>query len=95
MSVYYINTAHDVVTVSLIFAKYLLFYLYIFVCTYRGTHTQTHMYNQHTRGVATTRHRSLVERGGTKAFVIDKGLAHTHTQGKKEKNIKKPRYSRI
>jgi len=26
--------------------------------------------------MATTRHRSLVERGGRKAFVRDKGLAH-------------------
>jgi len=38
------------------------------------------MYNQHTRGMTTTRHRSLVERGGRKALVRDKGLAH-----KKEK----------
>jgi len=30
------------------------------------------MYNQHTRGMATTRHRSLVERGGRKAFVRDR-----------------------
>jgi len=35
------------------------------------------MYNQHTRGMATTRHRSLVERGGRMAFLRDKGLAHT------------------
>jgi len=34
------------------------------------------MYNQHTRGMATTRHRSLVERGGRKALVREKGLAH-------------------
>jgi len=31
----------------------------------------------------TTRHRSLVERGGRKAFVRDKGLAHTQKGGKK------------
>jgi len=47
------------------------------------------MYNQHTRGMATTRHRSLVERGGRKAFVRDKGLA------KREKKIRKTGYSRI
>jgi len=35
------------------------------------------MYNQHTRGMATIRHRSLVEWGGRKAFVRDKFLAHT------------------
>ena len=28
--------------------------IYIFTCTYRGTHTQAHMYNQHTREMATT-----------------------------------------
>jgi len=33
------------------------------------------MYNQPTRGMATTRHGSLVDRGGRKAFVRD--LAHT------------------
>jgi len=36
------------------------------------------MYNQHTRGMETTRHRCLVERGRRKAFVRD--LAHTHTK---------------
>ena len=58
------------------FAKYLSIYLHIFTCTYRGTHTQAHMYNQHTRGMSTTRHRGLVERGGRKAFVRDKDLTH-------------------
>jgi len=46
--------------------------------------------------MTTTRHRSLVERGGRKAFVRDKDLAHTKKGEKgKEKNIRKPRYSRI
>jgi len=45
ISVFYVNTARDVVAVLLIFAKYLLLYLHIFICTYRGTHTQAHMYN--------------------------------------------------
>jgi len=67
--VFYVNTARDVVTVSLIFAKCLSLYLHIFTCTYRGTHTQAHMYNQHTREMETTRHRSLVERGGRKALL--------------------------
>jgi len=53
----------------LISAKYLSLYLHIFTCTHRGTHTQAHMYNQHTRGMTTTRHRSLVERGGRKALL--------------------------
>jgi len=35
--------------------------------------------------MATTRHRSLVERGGREAFVIDKGLPHKKEQ---EKNIR-------
>jgi len=33
------------------------------------------MYNQRTREMATTRHRSLVERSGRKAFVRDKDFA--------------------
>ena len=73
---FYINTARDVVTVLLIFAKYLSLYIHIFTCTYKGTYTQAHMYNQRTRGMTTTRHRSLVERGGRKVFVRDKDLAH-------------------
>ena len=83
MSVFYVKTAHDVVTILLIFAKYLSLYLHIFTCTYRGTHSQAHMYNQHTRGMTTTRHRSLVERGGRKAL-----LETLHTP-KKTKNSKK------
>jgi len=50
------------------------------------------MYNQHTRGMATTRHRSLVERGGRKAFVRDKGLAHTQ---KRKKNLEKPIFTNL
>ena len=34
--------------------------------------------------MATTRHRSLVENGGEKAFVRDKGFAHTHNRNEKE-----------
>jgi len=57
--------------------------------------------------MATDRHRSLVERGGRKALIRDKCLAHTqkgkkgkniaHTlKGKKGENISgKTRYSRI
>jgi len=41
------------------------------------------MHNQHTRGMATTRHRSLAERGGRKDFVKDKGLAHAKKEGEK------------
>jgi len=47
------------------------------------------MYNQHTRGMATTKHRSLVERGGKGAFVRDRGLAHTHKRKGKKKEGKK------
>ena len=72
------KTARDVVTVLLIFDTYLSLYLHIFTCTYRGPHTQAHMYNQHTRGMETTRHWSLVEKGRRKA------LKETlHTQKKK------------
>jgi len=36
-----------------------------------------HISDQHTRGLATTRHRSLVGRGDRKAVVGDNGLEHT------------------
>ena len=65
------------VTVVLIFAKYLSLYLHIFTCTYRGTYTQAHMYNQHKRGITTAGHRDLVERGGRKTLLE---TSHTHTK---------------
>jgi len=77
ISEFYVNTERDVVTVLLTFSKYLSLYLHIFTCTYRGTHTQAHMYNQHTRGIEKTRHKSLVERGGRKNLLE---TLHTHTQ---------------
>jgi len=73
------------------FAKYLSLFLHIFTCTYRGTHTQAHMCNQHTKEMATIRHRSLVVRGGRKAFVIDKERPCTH----KKEMLDKIRYLRI
>ena len=59
------------------------------------THTQAHMYNKHTRGMATTRHRSLVERSGRKAFVRDKGLTHKKRNVRKKPDIheSKAKYS--
>jgi len=80
--VFYVKTVRVVVTVLLILVKYLSLDLYIFICTYIGIHTQAHMYNQHTRGRATTRHRSLVERGRRKALLE---TMHTHTHKKKQK----------
>jgi len=94
ISVFYVDTARDVVTVLLISAKYLSLYLHIFICTCSSTHTQTRMYNQHTRAMATTRLRSLVERGERKAFVRDKGLEHTK-RTKRAKHVRKNRCSRI
>jgi len=47
------------------------------------------MYNQHTRGMETTRHRSLVERGGRKALLE---TLHTHKKIRKNPiftNLKK------
>ena len=66
--------------VLLLFAKYVTLYPHIFTCSYRGTLTQAHIYNQHTRGMATTRHRSLVERGGRKVVLE---TLHTHKNQKK------------
>ena len=51
------------------------FILSCVTCLYRGTHTQAHMYNQHTREMETDRHRSLVERGGRKDLLQ---TLHTH-----------------
>ena len=68
----------------LIVAKYLSLYLHIFTCTYRGTHTQAHMYNQHTRGKETIGHRSLVERGGKKALLE---TLHTQKKNARKKSI--------
>jgi len=74
----------------LIFAKYLSLYPHSFTCTY--THTQAHMYNQHTRGMATTRHNSLVGRSGGRGFVRDrpskkkqKKIQHTDISNLKKK----------
>jgi len=69
--------------VLLIFAKDSPLYLHIFTCTYTGTHAQAHMYNQHTRGMATTRHRSLLEMGRRKSLfffkfkIFVRDFAHT------------------
>jgi len=89
ISVFYVNTARDIVTDLLIFSKYLSLYLHIFTCTHRGTHTQAHMYNQHRRGI--NGNNQAQEPGGEerkKGFVRD----HAHTQ---KKNVRKNRYSRI
>jgi len=63
---------------------YISLYLHIFTCTYRGTHTQAHMYNQRTRGLARTRHRSLVESSRRKAL-----LETLHTQKNENEMSKK------
>jgi len=72
-----------------IFAKYLSLYLHIFTCTCTGTHTQAHMYNQHTRGMTTIRHRSLVETGGRRALRV-KFLLKTDSGYPKDTGVKKP-----
>jgi len=53
------------------------------------------MYNQHTRGIATTRHRSLGETGGRKAFVRDKGLAHKKKKKGKKCQEKTPIFTNL
>jgi len=75
-------------------------YMNIHFCSYVNTardvvthcNTQAHVYDQQTRGMATTRHMCLVQRGGRKflrpqAVVRDKGLAH------KKRNVRKPNIS--
>jgi len=86
---YVVNVARDVVTVLLIFVN-----TYHFINTFSRAHTEahtktsTHMYDQHTTGMATTRHRSLIGRGSKRAVVRDKGLAHNkETRICQEKSI--------
>jgi len=59
---FYFSIACEVVTVLLIFVDIYHFDYTIVTRTYRGT--QARMYDQHTRGMTTTRHRSLVGRDG-------------------------------
>jgi len=80
ISAFYVKTARDVITVLLIFAKYLSLYLHIFTCTYRGTHTQAHMYNQHKRNGDNQAQEPGWE--GRKKGVV-RGLAHTQKAQKK------------
>ena len=87
-------TSHNVVTFWLIFARYLTLLLHIFTFTYRGKHTQAHVYNQQTRRMATTGQRNLVERGERNSFVKDNGLAHTQKR-KEQKIVRETRYSQI
>jgi len=49
------------------------------------------MYDQHTGGMETTRHRSLVGKGGRKAFVRDKGLARTKKKMSGKTDISNPK----
>jgi len=79
MNIYFfiVNTARDVVMVLLIFLHtHLSLYQHIFTRTYRGTHTQAHMYDQHTKGKGDNQAQKPVGRDSRKAFVRDKGLAH-------------------
>jgi len=84
----------------ILYVTSLRFWLYLlnsYHFTYKFSHAHTeahthkplaHMYNQHTRGMATTRHRSLVERGGRKAFIRDKER-HCTQKKQEEKNASK------
>ena len=90
ISFFHATTARDVVMVLLIFARYLSLYVHIFRCTYRSTHTQAYMYNQHTRGMETIRHRSRVETGWRKAL-----LKTLHTPKKNENVRKKPIFTNL
>ena len=46
------------------------------------------MYYQHTGGMATTRHRSLLERGGRKALLE---ILHTHKERERKRERKRER----
>ena len=87
ISVFYVNTARDIVTVLLIFAQYLSLYLHIFT-----KHTEAHTH-KHTCTISTQEEWSQPGTGAWlreagKGFVRD--IAHTH-----KKKSEKTRYSRI
>jgi len=52
-------------------------YIHIFTCTYRGTHTKAYMFNLYTRGMATTRRRSLVG-GAEERLLLEAEPMYTH-----------------
>jgi len=57
--------------------------------THTSTHLQSaHICNKHTKEVATTWHKSLVERGEKKLLFETKAL-HTHKKGEKRKRKRK------
>ena len=60
--------------------------IYNFTYTFSHAHTEAHTH-KHTLGMATTRHRSLVERGRRKALL--------ETLQQQKKHVRKNRYSRI
>jgi len=53
------------------------------------------MYDQHIRAMTTTKNRSLVGRVGRKAFVRDKGPAHTKKKFANRYLISKKRFEYI
>ena len=82
------HATRDVITVLLIFAKYLLLYLYIFICTYRATHTRAHINNQYTKKIpqlATGVWLRLVEE---RLLLETKVCTHTKKRGRKKKGEK-------
>jgi len=58
------NIAHDVITGLLILFDIFHFY-YTRACL--GTHTQAHVYDERTGGMARSRHSNLVGKGGSRA----------------------------
>ena len=79
-SVFYVDIARDVVMGLLISAKYLFLYLYIFTCTYRGTNTQAHRYNQHTGGMVIQDTGAWL-RGAEEKLLLETKALHTHKKG--------------
>jgi len=79
--------------VLLILAVYLSLYLHIFTYAYRITHTHAHMYDQHTRGIATTSTGARL-RGAEERLLLETKALNTK---KNKENFfpEKNRYSRI
>ena len=82
------HATRDVITVLLIFAEYLLLYLYIFICTYRATHTQAHINNQYTKKIPQLA-TGVWLRGVEERLLLETKALHTHKKkGEKKKGEK-------
>ena len=71
---FYIHITRNVVTVSLMFVD---FYYFRYTFTRVRIEAYTYKHDQHTAGMAKTRHKSLIGRGGSRFCQKQRPNAHT------------------